>query len=87
MVPVEAELILCEYPRFQNFDDEVFGWCQNVIVVGVTSMSLSVVQVSIKPQPKETPVTPHKQNVSYFTAKSVHVCLDHGLPLEGVIML
>lgn len=65
-VPVEglSKLILCEYPGFQNFDDEVFRRRQDVIVVGVAPMSLAVVQVSVKPQTKQTPVMPQKQNMS-----------------------
>ena len=54
-------LVLCEYPCFEDFDDEVFIGGEDVIVVRVTVMSLSVVEVAIEPQPKQSPTTPKHQ--------------------------
>ena len=38
-------LVLCEYPCFEYFDNEVFIGGEDVIVVSVTVMSLSMVEV------------------------------------------
>ena len=38
-----------EYPGYEEFDDEVFLGAKDVIVVRVTAMSLSVVEVAIEP--------------------------------------
>ena len=56
--------VLCEYPCFEYFDDEVFIGGEDVIVVRVTAMSLSVVEVTIEPQAKQTPTTPKTSTVN-----------------------
>ena len=57
-------LVLREYPCFEYVDDEVFIGGEDVIVVRVTVMSLSVVEVAIEPQPKQTPTTPKTSTVN-----------------------
>ena len=56
--------VLCEYPCFEDFDDEVFIGGEDVIVVRVTVMSLSVLEVTIEPQPKQTPTTPKTSTIN-----------------------
>ena len=57
-------LVLCEYPYFEDFDDEVFLGAEDVIVVRVTTISLSVLEVAIEPQAKQTLTIPITSTVN-----------------------
>ena len=41
-------LVLCEYPSFEDFDNEVFLGGEDVIFVRGTAISLSVVEIAIE---------------------------------------